>query len=64
MEIHVLILENRCQWFLGKLNDSVFFVQTVKGELTETRVEKKIVIQADGDLDHDKVILDGSNDLW
>ena len=35
----------------------------MKGELTETRVEKKIVIQADGDLDHDKVILDGSNDL-
>ena len=29
--------------------------QTVKGDVTETRVEKKIIIQGDADIDHDKV---------
>ncbi|XP_011674314.1 protein 4.1 isoform X2 [Strongylocentrotus purpuratus] len=36
------------------MTTTTHITKTVKGELTETRVEKKIVIQADGDLDHDK----------
>ncbi|XP_033106450.1 band 4.1-like protein 3 isoform X3 [Anneissia japonica] len=30
--------------------------KTVKGGVTETRVEKKIIIQGDGDIDHDRVL--------
>ncbi|XP_063968383.1 protein 4.1-like isoform X6 [Lytechinus pictus] len=40
------------------MTTTTHITKTVKGELTETRVEKKIVIQADGDLDHDKEAAD------
>ncbi|XP_071965408.1 protein 4.1-like isoform X2 [Antedon mediterranea] len=30
--------------------------KTVKGGVTETKVEKKIIIQGDGDIDHDRVL--------
>lgn len=38
--------------------------QTVKGGISETRIEKRIVITGDADIDHDQVVCVGRPVLW
>lgn len=40
--------------FLSHMTTSLWF-QTVKGGISETRIEKRIVITGDADIDHDQV---------
>lgn len=44
-------------WVLSKLLTSLLYIylQTLKGGLSETRIEKRIVITGDCDIDHDEV---------
>lgn len=41
-------------FFLSHVTTSLWF-QTVKGGISETRIEKRIVITGDADIDHDQV---------
>lgn len=38
---------------------SCYDLQTVKGGISETRIEKRIVITGDADIDHDQVKISG-----
>lgn len=40
----------------GKFITVVSSFQTVKGGISETRIEKRIVITGDADIDHDQVV--------
>lgn len=39
----------------GRLTGVMSLLQTVKGGISETRIEKRIVITGDTEIDHDKV---------
>lgn len=41
---------------MGKFVTLVSSFQTVKGGISETRIEKRIVITGDADIDHDQVV--------
>lgn len=41
---------------MGKFITLVSSFQTVKGGISETRIEKRIVITGDADIDHDQVV--------
>lgn len=40
----------------GKIPNTCSSFQTVKGGISETRIEKRIVITGDADIDHDQVV--------
>lgn len=43
-------------FFISVLHDNFsLWLQTVKGGISETRIEKRIVITGDADIDHDQV---------
>lgn len=48
---------NGCVWFIKRIvfKCDLFCCQTVKGGVSETRIEKRIVISGDADIDHDEV---------
>lgn len=43
------------QWLLSLSFHFLYNLQTVKGGISETRIEKRIVITGDADIDHDQV---------
>lgn len=47
------------QWLFLQVGKPITLVrsfQTVKGGISETRIEKRIVITGDADIDHDQVV--------